>query len=48
MGHFFVRDKAVIYMGWREQMKVLSGLEGSFSREEALGILELLNYKGKE
>lgn len=47
MGHFFVRDKAVIHMGWREQMKVFSGLEGSFNRGKALGILELLNSKGK-
>lgn len=47
MGHFFVRDKAVIYTGWREQMKVFSGLEGSFKAGKASGILELLDYKGK-
>lgn len=29
-------------------MKVFSGLEGSFSTGKALGILELLDYKGKE
>lgn len=47
MGHFFVRGKAVIYTGWREQMKVFSGLEGSFNAGKASGIVELLNYKGK-
>lgn len=48
MGHFFVRDKAVIYTAWREQMKVFSGLEGSFNTRRALGILELLDDEGEE
>lgn len=29
-------------------MKVFRGLEGSFNTGKALGILELLSYKGKE
>lgn len=29
-------------------MKVFSGLEGSFGMGKALGIVELLSYKGKE
>lgn len=28
-------------------MKVFSGLEGSFNAGKALGILELLDYRGK-